>query len=217
MNDIKYLFWGKYELDFSFRGNYFFPGSLTDSNRRPERSDVAPAETSCVQRIWELARSIVEFESALICDWLLSMMFPWSFREHLCTSHLKTVNILPWCDRQWGQVNSTLEGRQSDLIGTYGLVKSWVQLCCSLCAYVANHLTFPCLKFSTNRMGMGAFSCAPETLGDGKHQGVKKIMHYQNGFYCFEQRTAIACIEMTSWNLTQQHWFCCWKLGPCLQ
>lgn len=48
-----------------------------------------------------------------------------------------------------------------------------VQLCCSLCVYLAYHLNFPCLKFSTSRMGMGVFSCAPETLGDGKHQGVK--------------------------------------------
>lgn len=53
------------------------------------------------------------------------------------------------------------------------LDEKWVELCCSLYVYLANHLTFPCLEFSTNRMGMGAFSCAPETLGDGKHQRVK--------------------------------------------
>lgn len=53
------------------------------------------------------------------------------------------------------------------------LGKKWVQLCCGLCVYLANHLIFPCLKFSTNRIGMGAFSCAPGTLGDGTHQRVK--------------------------------------------
>lgn len=40
---------------------------LAHSNRRPVRSDVAPAETSYVQSIWELERSTVEFELALIC------------------------------------------------------------------------------------------------------------------------------------------------------
>lgn len=84
----------------------------------------------------------------------------------------KSVNILPWRDRQWSQVNSTLEGRQKDLIWTYGLVKSEFSSA-AVFVYLANHLTFPCLKFSTNRMGIGAFSCAPGTLGDGKHQGVK--------------------------------------------
>lgn len=53
------------------------------------------------------------------------------------------------------------------------LGEKWIQLCCNLFVYLANHLTFPCLKFSTNGMGMGAFSCAPGTLGDKTHQGVK--------------------------------------------
>lgn len=103
------------------------------------------------------------------------MTFPWSFREYLCTSHLENSQ---YPSVMWQAVGPDKQhfGRKvewSDMDLQLG--EKWVQLCCSLCVYLANYLAFPCLKFSTNRMGTGAFSCAPGTLGDGKHQGVKNL------------------------------------------